>query len=330
MSKNKKGKINESRIEEPEEYLTEADHIAQLQKENNLLTQLVQEKEIFIYQLINENRHLQDQYELIIFNISDKETIIDSLKMIETKIEQTKDVPVTTRTYAEVAYAFSSSNVKKDSLKKLLILPNEKQHSLTTKKDPNKHISLSKINVKVHAAKDMNDGGVEVKVNKEDLLTLKDKIQKKLPTKYNIIESKPIVPRIKITGYKANEEPNEEELRDDIVNQNPCIEKDDIKITYIKRNKENNNYTIYADVKSKVLDTTEKNGGKILLSFQNLRAFQNNFVGQCKNCFRFRHSAGKCKNKQTCSKCGEEHASHSCRSIELKCINCIYRLQYCP
>nr|CAI5858174.1 unnamed protein product [Callosobruchus analis] len=249
MTKKKKGKINESRIEEPEEYLTETDHIAQLQNENNLLTQLVEEKERFIYQLINENRRLQDQYELIISNISDKETIIDSLKTIETKIEQTKNVPITTKTYAEVAYTFSSSNIKKDSLKKLLILPKEKQHNLTTKKDLNKHISLSKINVKVHAVKDMNDGGVEVKVNKEDLLTLKDEIQKKLPTKYNIIESKPIVPKIKITGCKANEEPKEEDLRDDIVNQNPCIEKDDIKITYIKHNKENNNYIIYADVK---------------------------------------------------------------------------------
>nr|CAI5856165.1 unnamed protein product [Callosobruchus analis] len=111
MSKKKKGKINESRIEEPEEYLTETDHIVQLQKEHNLLTQLVEEKERFIYQLINENRRLQDQYELIISNISDKETIIDSLKTIETKIEQTKNVPVRTKTYAEVAYAFSSSNV---------------------------------------------------------------------------------------------------------------------------------------------------------------------------------------------------------------------------
>nr|CAI5837448.1 unnamed protein product [Callosobruchus analis] len=169
MSKKKKGKINESRIEEPEEYLSETDHIDQLQKENNLLTQLVEEKERFIDQLINENRRLQDQYELIISNISDKETIIGSLKTIETKVEQTKNVPVTTKTYAEVAYAFSSGNVKKDSLKKLLILPKEKQHNLTTKKDLNKHISLSKINVKVHAVKDMNDGGVEVKINKEDL-----------------------------------------------------------------------------------------------------------------------------------------------------------------
>nr|CAI5845817.1 unnamed protein product [Callosobruchus analis] len=98
MSKKKKEKINESRIEELEEPLTETDHIAQLQKENNLLTQLVEEKERFIYQLINENRRLQDHYELIISNISDKENIIDSLKTIETKIEQTKNVTVTTRT----------------------------------------------------------------------------------------------------------------------------------------------------------------------------------------------------------------------------------------
>ena len=46
---------------------------------------------------------------------------------------------------------------------------------------------------------------------------------------------------------------------------------------------------------------------------------------QCYKCQEFGHSAINCRNKVTCSKCGEEHPSKDCDKQQLNCSNCAKR-----
>ncbi|CAH1991682.1 unnamed protein product [Acanthoscelides obtectus] len=57
-------------------------------KENYYLKQLLEEKEKFIYQLVNENRRLQEAYDLISANIVEKESVVSTLAIVTDQLEQ--------------------------------------------------------------------------------------------------------------------------------------------------------------------------------------------------------------------------------------------------
>lgn len=54
----------------------------ELKKENILLKEIIKEKEKFIENLLNENKKLQETYDLIVSNIVEKDSIMDCLDEI--------------------------------------------------------------------------------------------------------------------------------------------------------------------------------------------------------------------------------------------------------
>ena len=45
-------------------------------------------------------------------------------------------------------------------------------------------------------------------------------------------------------------------------------------------------------------------------------------ITQCFNCQAYGHLASQCKHKPACGKCGGEHTTRECNSVEFSCIGC--------
>lgn len=46
-----------------------------------------------------------------------------------------------------------------------------------------------------------------------------------------------------------------------------------------------------------------------------------NRVRKCSNCARWGHSAHFCRGSRACGRCGDDHATSSCYSVAVKCVN---------
>nr|CAH7734294.1 unnamed protein product [Callosobruchus chinensis] len=209
--------------------------IAELLRENGELKNiehnkiLLLEKQRYIEHLLKENKQIQNHYNQIISNIVGQDKIVETINKISQRMEDQE------KSHLPKSYAIVVSNqlnVSKRSLTSFIIKPKEKQSSLETKRELNKNIDLSKIQVKVEAVNNLKDGGVEIKVQEEDLIKLKNAAEN-LPKNYEIVEQKKIQPRIKIIGYRSKEKPNAEELRDKIIHENFYIKREDFKVTLI-------------------------------------------------------------------------------------------------
>lgn len=47
-----------------------------------------------------------------------------------------------------------------------------------------------------------------------------------------------------------------------------------------------------------------------------------NRVRKCSNCARWGHSAPFCRGSRACGRCSDDHATSSCYSVAVKCVNC--------
>ena len=63
--------------------------------------------------------------------------------------------------------------------------------------------------------------------------------------------------------------------------------------------------------------------GKINVGFDRCKISKSVHVMRCYGCGQFNHKSTECKNKQACSKCGDEHKTSECTSSSLKCVNCV-------
>nr|CAI5857572.1 unnamed protein product [Callosobruchus analis] len=289
-----------------------------IETKNNLIS----EKDKYISQLLHENKRLQEHYELLINNIVEKDSIITSLEKINNRIEKIEESSNKKLSYAE---ATLMNKPTKKPMKTLVIKPHETQLIQETQKDLKNNINLSNINVRIDEVKTSRNGSVEILLHENHFEKLQNEVQEKLQTKYRIFEKRPLYPKIKIIGYTSSDQPNEDLLVKDIVNQNKFINPDDIKITFIQWNQIKKNYNIFAEIKGNVYKIIkEERRGKILVGFQNLLVFDNNQITQCKKCKRFNHQAKSCRNQTNCSKCGEEHEESKCTEGRICCSNCKY------
>ena len=58
--------------------------------------------------------------------------------------------------------------------------------------------------------------------------------------------------------------------------------------------------------------------GKINVGFDRCKISKSVHVMRCYGCGQFNHKSSECKNKQACSKCGDEHKTSECTSSSLK------------
>ncbi|CAH1962175.1 unnamed protein product [Acanthoscelides obtectus] len=122
-------------------------------KENYYLKQLLEEKERFIYQLVNENRRLQEAYDLISANIVEKESVVSTLAIVTDQLEQLEKRKSENTSYSQILKQntpkINSNNKNNNDMKSILVTPERTQHYNDTRKDLTNNINLASIEVKI-------------------------------------------------------------------------------------------------------------------------------------------------------------------------------------
>nr|CAI5852801.1 unnamed protein product [Callosobruchus analis] len=258
--------------------------LIQKNEELELHRSILLEKDKLIYQLTNENRRLQEQYDLISSNIVEKDSVVTTLQKLNARIETIEKRNITN----------PSLTNKPKSLKSIIITPEKQQSDYLTRRDLSRNINLSKLNIKVENVKTLKNGGIELNVEDSCHTKLKEEIKKKLPQQYKLSEPKMFKPRIKIVGYRSNDKITEKEIEEDIIRQNHFVTEEDLHVTYIRYISHKKFYIIYAEISGKLYSHIfDNNNSKILTGFQNLSVYSNNEISQCKNCLKFNHTEKK-------------------------------------
>nr|CAI5836548.1 unnamed protein product [Callosobruchus analis] len=304
--------------------------LTQKNEELELHRSILLEKDKLIYQLTNENRRLQEQFDLVSSNIVEKDSVVTTLQKLNARIETIEKRNITN----------PSLTNKLKSLKSIIITPEKQQSDYLTRRDLSRNINLSKLNIKVENVKTLKNGGIELNVEDSCHTKLKEEIKKKLPLQYKLSEPKMFKPRIKIVGYRSNDKITEKEIEEDIIRQNHFVTEEDLHVTYIRYISHKKFYIIYAEISGKLYSHIfDNNNSKILTGFQNLSVYSNNEISQCKNCLKFNHTEKKCTSQKVCIKCGQNHDSMSCNMTTHTCCNCLnsnekyhknYNVNHCP
>ncbi|CAH2012129.1 unnamed protein product, partial [Acanthoscelides obtectus] len=132
--------------------------------------------------------------------------------------------------------------------KKLIIKPKDKQSSIETTYELIKYIDLSKLQIKIAGVNNIKNGGIEVRLQEKDMKELKNEMQERLPSNYEIFEEESVKPKIKIVGCKAQEKPSAKKMEEKIVKENFYIGGNEIKVTSVNYIQSRNCYTIFAEV----------------------------------------------------------------------------------
>ena len=62
---------------------------------------------------------------------------------------------------------------------------------------------------------------------------------------------------------------------------------------------------------------------KVLVGLTSCKIYDQYHVKRCNNCQGFGHFYKDCHEAQVCAKCGENHSTKDCSTINVKCINCV-------
>lgn len=176
----------------------------------------------------------------------------------------------------------------------------------------------------VSGIKNTRDGGIVLGCkNREAAEKLKAEAITKLGEKYNVIEPKKLLPRIKITGMNDRDTP--EKLEKSILDQNEeyFIENKYFKIIYVGEQKNRRGFFAYAELNGESYRRILANR-KINVGWDRCYVFDAVDITRCYKCSGFNHKAKECRNNLTCPKCGKSHTEDECTLEEnsAECQNC--------
>ena len=243
------------------------------------------------------------------------------LKELKNELKKVSDKQSTAPvTFANVVKSVGNTIVKKSKEAPLIIKPKNAQNSVKTKTDLAKNIDPKKLKISNLAFK--RNGTIVVdSENSIERQKIKNVIEEKIGSEYEIIVPKGPSPRIVIVGLSCTH--TDSDLIDALKNQNSSLENSEIKIIkqYETKNKGNFNAIIETDYETYVNLLNEK---KIKVGWDICKVFEGNTVLQCFKCKGYGHKATQCRNEETCSRCHGNHKTSDCKKEELvKCINCI-------
>lgn len=66
---------------------------------------------------------------------------------------------------------------------------------------------------------------------------------------------------------------------------------------------------------------------KLFIKWDSCKCYEHIDVVRCFKCLGFNHYQKECTNKRACKYCAEEHLSAECKSIETKCVNCLWHVK---
>lgn len=315
-------------------------HVQDMKEENIHLRKIIDEKEKLlvdkdklITQLIRENKTLQDNYDLIISNIVEKDTIMESLNRLNQKIDKVEKNLEQRPTYSQIVkntnYIEKYKNEAEvwDSEKSSIIIkPMKTQDNRQTMRELESGVDPVNLKLKINHMKNLGNGTIKIQCNsKNDSDKLKEAISSKLGDKYLAEENILKKPKIKIVGVKLDHEWTKTELQKTIIEQNSIIDEiDSFEIEHIKYVAFKKTYVIFVNVNGNLFKKIMCSGNKLFLGWQSCTVYDNNRLIRCFKCQGFNHTQSKCRNKLMCSFCAGEHSLDKCNlnECEKKCGNC--------
>lgn len=275
-----------------------------------------------------------DTITLLQNTIGDKANIIESkdeiiallkeqIKELELKLNKDSR-PAEKILYSQVVHntkAATSMNWGLNNVPTLIIKPKRKQNMDKTYKDLKDKINPSEIKVGIKGTRTTANGNVIVKCqSRTDLENLKKEAERKL-TEYDIQTSKMRKPRIRIVGYEGTL--SNKEVETFIREQNQFIEeRDELEITFMKRNKKNNHCVIFGEC-SPSLFHKFMSERKIFIGWERYSVYEDIGITRCFKCQEHYHKHDECTKKQTCEYCSGEHDIRDCQKSRKACGNCL-------
>lgn len=278
-----------------------------------------------------------DIYQYLNKIIKDKETIINDKNTIIELLNNKIALIESTKSYAR---AVSTTQTVKPQLQPIIknvpaivIKPNNFQTGLNTKKEIQQKISPKTLNISINSVKTTANGTLTVKCNsEEDAKKFIDETHNQgLNNKYNIRLAQMKKPKVKIITSSNTEMPLEE-IEASLRKQNKIIKDEDhLEVTF-KKTLPNGKTTIFAECSGKLFQQLMINK-KVFLSWERCPVYEDLTVRRCRKCYAYDHKEAFCKNKLTCTYCGEEHKVSDCTKQNKKCNNCVsavnkYKLDY--
>lgn len=325
-------KINYEKTEEENNVLKE---IETIKNENRQLIEILEEKEKLIKQLMNENKTLQENYDLIVSNIVEKDTIMEALEKISNKIDEVN------KGQQKPLYSHVVENKKVDisnsQKNNIIIKSSKKEYEHLTRKYIEENIDPVRSKIKINNITNLAHGIIRIQCNSEnDSNKLREEISSKLKGKVCVEQKILSYPKIKIPGIKLESSISSNDLKQLIIDQNEIIqEKDLFEIDYIKYVAFKKTHTIFARVSGNLYRKLISPDSKLFIGWQSCRIFDYNDLRQCSKCQKFNHSEKNCRNEIVCPFCSGKHSFEQCNKDEKdrKCVNCTlanekYRKKY--
>lgn len=264
---------------------------------------------------------LKKDFEMFKINIetsknSEIKDLRQTIKEITTKNLET---PLVT-TYASAMNGHNNKPVS--NIPNLIIKPKKKQDSKKTKEELCNNIKPAQLKIGIKNTRETKNGNVVISCQtKQEIEKLKTEAERTLGREYDVHITKLRNPRIKIIGYRGDA--TEEEIEKDIREQNLFMtERDELKVTYIKKHKHNNYKTIFAEC-SPGLFHKVTNIKKVCIQWERYRVYEDISILRCFKCQEFYHKTSECNNKVVCEYCMGEHDIRECPKTTKKCKNCV-------
>lgn len=157
--------------------------------------------------------------------------------------------------------------------------------------------------------------------NREETEKLQKEAEKVLDANYEVHITKLRKPRIKIIN--CDTDMSEKQIEEDIRDQNQFIkENDKLIVTYIKKHKNSEFKTVYAECSPELFQKFmyEK---KVYLQWERYRVYEDISIPRCFKCQEYYHKNNECNKKTVCEHCMGEHNIAECPKTTKKCVNCV-------
>lgn len=187
-------------------------------------------------------------------------------------------------------------------------------------KDVKSNIIPGALNININRTRLIKDGLLISCENQESLDVLRDNLNKKMGSVYNVCLPKKIMPRIIVFGVQKDCVENEELLSMIIKSNNLNASSDEIKkVTSLKFK---TTFNIVLEV-SPVLFSFIIKRGFLYVGWKKCKVEEHLNLPQCFNCRKFGHYKKDCRNDVViCPKCSGAHEQKDCVSDSLSCVNC--------
>lgn len=253
--------------------------------------------------------------------------VLDEIKQdireIRNRNQTAENIGIPVKSYADMLTSGTkNTEERKQSTQTLIIRPKNKQEAKKTQDKIHHSINPTQLKVGISSLRTTKQGAVVLKCpTKQEVGILKEAAENSMGDLYQIEVPKKKLPRVKIIGYTGAKSAGE--LESAVRGQNNWVdEKDEFKITYLKKLKKKEETTIFAEC-SPSLFRKMVGMKRVYIDWERCAVYEDLQVIRCFNCQGFYHKGGTCDKRKTCSNCAGEHDRSACQSRVRRCHNCM-------